>query len=89
MVWLGNIAYGGYCNAYRRLYGASAPRVLKAGRYTIRRSRNSISPDNLGGYMIIDLSSNGVVAGSRYELSLEEVRDWLRICVDWQREAEG
>ena len=76
MAW--NIAYGGIAMHTEGSMEQALRRVLKAAGCTIRRSRNSISPDNLGGYMIIDLSSNGVVAGSRYELSLEEVRDWAK-----------
>lgn len=30
-------------------------RVLKTAGYRMRRSRNSIGPDNLGGYMIVTL----------------------------------
>lgn len=51
-------------------------RVLKAAGYRMRRSRNSIGLDNLGGYMIVTLSDNTVVAGGRFELSLEDVQEW-------------
>lgn len=44
---------------------------------TIRKSRRSINADNLGGYMIVDLYGNYVVAGSRFELSLKDVQDWI------------
>lgn len=33
--------------------------------------------DNQMGYMIVDGYTNGIVAGSKYELSLDEVEEWL------------
>ena len=76
MAW--DIAYGGIAMDTEGSMEQALRRTLKAAGYTIRRSRDCINPDNLGGYMIVDLSSNAVVAGSRYELSLEEVRDWAK-----------
>ena len=52
----------------------SLRRVLKAAGYRMRKSRAPISSDNLGGYMI----GNAVAAGGRFELTLEEVREWVR-----------
>lgn len=52
-------------------------RRLKRAGYTIRKSKSPISIDNLGDYMIIALNNNSVAAGSRYDLSLEEVWDWI------------
>ena len=54
----------------------SLRRVLKAAGYRMRKSRAPISSDNLGGYMIVDMSGNAVAAGGRFELTLEEVREW-------------
>ena len=48
----------------------------KAG-YRLCKSRKSVGADNLGGYMIVDLIGNFAVAGMRYDLSLDDVRDWL------------
>ena len=56
----------------------SLRRVLKAAGYRMRKSRAPISADNLGGYMIVDMSGNAVAAGGRFELTLEEVREWVR-----------
>jgi len=53
----------------------SLRRVLKAAGYRMRKSRAPISSDNLGGYMIVDMSGNAVAAGGRFELTLEEVRE--------------
>lgn len=51
-------------------------RVLEAAGYRMCRSKAPISPDNLGSYMIVDLSRNTVATGGRFELSLEDVREW-------------
>jgi hypothetical protein len=46
--------------------------------YLLRKSRiREVNLDNLGGYMLIDANMNCIVAGSRWDLSLEEVEDWL------------
>ena len=52
-------------------------RVLNKAGYALHKSPRVISPDNFGGYMIISLESNSVAAGSRYELSLEDVQEWV------------
>ena len=52
-------------------------RVLKEAGYALHKSPRAVSPDNFGGYMIISLDSNSVAAGSRYELSLEDVQEWV------------
>ena len=41
----------------------SLRRVLKAAGYRMRKSRAPISSDNLGGYMIVDMSGDAVAAG--------------------------
>lgn len=53
-------------------------RALNKAGYVLHKSRRSISTDNLGGYMIVDLYGNYVVAGSRFDLSLEDVDGWLK-----------
>ena len=52
---------------------------VRAAGYRLRKSRKAIDPDNLGGYMIVYLNGmkGVVVAGSSYELSLEDVNNWL------------
>ena len=47
----------------------SLRRVLKAAGYMMRKSHAPISADNLGGYMIVDMSR---------KLTLEDVREWAR-----------
>ena len=52
-------------------------RTLKSAGYELHKSRvRNISIDNFGGYYIIDPRYDLIVAGSRAELSLEDVADW-------------
>ena len=44
----------------------------------LRKSRAPVSIDNFGGYMIADLYTNAVIAGSRYELDLDDVEEFVR-----------
>lgn len=53
--------------------------LYKAG-YQLHKSRKAISPDNLGGYMISDYRINGVVAGSNFNLDLEDVGQFVTMC---------
>ncbi len=45
----------------------------------LRKSRNTEKPnaDDLGGYMLIDKTTNTVVAGSRWELTLEDIERFV------------
>ncbi len=44
----------------------------------LRKSRaKKINLDDLGGYRIVDLYGNYVVAGSRFELDIEDVAEFL------------
>jgi hypothetical protein len=49
----------------------------KRDGWALRKSRTRLGLDNFGGYQIIDPEDNTVAAGSRYELELEDVADWL------------
>ena len=52
-------------------------RTLKSAGYVLHKSRvRNIHLDNLGGYMIADIMTNAVVAGNRFQLSLEDVAEW-------------
>ena len=46
--------------------------------YSIRKSRKAISADNLGDYMLVDARWNFVVAGGRFDASLDEIGELLR-----------
>ena len=50
--------------------------LYKAG-YQLHKSRKAFSADNLGGYMIVDYYINGIVSGSRFELDLEGVEEFV------------
>jgi hypothetical protein len=52
--------------------------AYKAGLMAVK-SRRQDSNENQGGYMLIDLSRNLPVAGSRYDLTAEDVIDY---CAD-------
>ena len=52
-------------------------RALNKHGYALHKSRKPFGLDNLGGYMIVDIYNNAVVAGARYDLSLEDVSEWL------------
>lgn len=46
--------------------------------YQLCKSRSKCWPfDNQLGYMIIDGMTNAVIAGSRYDLSLDDVREFV------------
>lgn len=53
----------------------------RAGRergWVLRKDRaRSWNVDHQGGYMIVDLYSNSLVAGQRFDLGLDDVEWWL------------
>ena len=56
-------------------------RQLQAKGYRLQKSRvKKTHIDNMGGYMIIDntMGQNTVFAGGRYELSLNDVEEYLK-----------
>ena len=57
----------------------SRVRSLAARRgFRVEKSRRAISLNNLGDYRLIELYTNSIVLGERYEATLEEVEAWLR-----------
>jgi hypothetical protein len=55
---------------------SKARRALAKDNLILNKSRaRNWTLDNQGGYMIADLYTNGVVFGSRFDLSLEEVEN--------------
>lgn len=78
MAWFG-IGYGlgGISMRMEQPQERELRRVMKKAGYTLRKSAKAISPDNLGGYMIVSLANNAVAVGSRYELSLEDIQSWV------------
>ena len=45
--------------------------------YTLRKSRIRIGPDNYGEYAIIDPDRNWLIAGEKFDLSLDDVRRFV------------
>ena len=55
-----------------------ARRLLQKMGLALRKSRaGSWSYDDQQGYMIADISTNAVVQGGRFELSLEDVEEFI------------
>ena len=54
-------------------------RLAKDG-LLLKKSRKSTSLDNFGEYMIVDSKDNAIIAGNRFDLSLEDVENWI---VNW------
>lgn len=53
-------------------------KLLAKKGYMLKKSRvKETNADNQGGYMIVFISNNGVAAGSRFELTLEDVETFL------------
>jgi hypothetical protein len=65
-------------------------RERRARRYLARmgfdlrksRKRNPCGVDDQGGYMIVDLQTNFVADGSRFDLNLDDVEAWIARQVD-------
>ena len=53
-------------------------RELSKAGYALRKSRGPVSGNDLGGYMIVDVAGNYVVAGAKYDLTLDDVAEWLK-----------
>ncbi len=53
-------------------------RALNKQGYSLHKSCKAVGANNCGGYMIVNYYINGVVAGSDYDYSLEDVAEWLR-----------
>lgn len=56
-------------------------RALQQSGYKLRKSRKrNYSEENQGGYLIFDTCLNAVISGSRYDLTLDDVADWVAYC---------
>ena len=53
-------------------------RKMRKHGYSLHKSRSRITPDNDGAYMIVDVGTNTVVTGSRFDLSLDDVSEWAQ-----------
>jgi hypothetical protein len=45
--------------------------------YRIKKARGRESADNLGGYQIVEATTNGIVDGARFDLTLQDVAAFL------------
>jgi cobalamin biosynthesis Co2+ chelatase CbiK len=46
--------------------------------YALQKSRRALSADNQGGYRIVIAQDRSVVAGGDFDMSLDEVEDYLK-----------
>ncbi|MBR3561926.1 MAG: hypothetical protein IKN81_10465 [Oscillospiraceae bacterium] len=52
---------------------------LKAAGYALHKSRaRRITIDDLGDYCVVDVDTNAVIVGPRFNATLDEVEDWAR-----------
>lgn len=56
---------------------AQLRRAAKKQGYALKKSHSGYSVDNLGGFMIINLNTNAIVAGEHFEMSLEDAERFL------------
>lgn len=52
-------------------------RKLNKYGYTIKKSKNAVSGDNFGEYMIVNSRTNCLVRGEHFDVSLNEIEDFL------------
>lgn len=52
-------------------------RALNKRGYSLHKSRRAFNADNLGGYLIANQQNNTLIAGERFNLSLDDVNEWL------------
>ncbi len=64
-------------NDFDKAYEMCPRRAARHQGRSLRKSRCSLSIDNLGGYMLIRNFSNAIVAGSRFDLTLEAVEEYI------------
>ena len=52
----------------------------KANRmgYSLRKSRRAISGDNAGEFMIVDIQTNSIVRGEKFDHTLDDVEEYLK-----------
>jgi hypothetical protein len=50
----------------------------RAGLFATKSRGHSITADNLGGYMLLDGKRYFCIAGSRFDLTAEDVIEWCR-----------
>lgn len=53
-------------------------RLARCGGYSLHKSRAGWSLDNLGDFMVVDDNLNSIVAGERFDMTLDDVEEWLK-----------
>jgi hypothetical protein len=53
-------------------------RLLRRQGYLLRKSRRGLGLNNQGGYMIVDAERNYIAAGQRFEMFLDDLREWVK-----------
>ena len=61
-----------------RRRAARLRRLARRGGYSLHKSRAGFSADNLGDFMVVDDSRNFIVAGERFDMTLDDVEEWLK-----------
>lgn len=52
---------------------ARLKKLARESGYDFHKSRKAEGMDNFGGYMLTEIATNTLVAGSKYQLSLQDV----------------
>lgn len=52
--------------------------ILRRQGYLLRKSRSGLNLNNQGGYMIVDAERNYIVAGQRFEMFLDDLKEWVK-----------
>jgi hypothetical protein len=52
-------------------------KLVRQGYMLHKERKSKTNPDSTGGYMVFDIKNNAVVAGGRYDLTLQGVADFL------------
>ena len=87
MAWFGKAGAAFCVNTYQEVFEMTENkkleqrlcRTLRKLGYELHKSRKrNWSCDDQCGYMIIDTSTNGVVNGTLFDLSLDDVSEWVK-----------
>ena len=53
-------------------------RILRKQGYLLKKSRRGLSVDNQGGYMIVEADRNYIAAGQRFDMFLDDLKEWVK-----------
>lgn len=62
---------------YKKYLKSLRKKAARFGISLIESSTNEINEDNLGGFMLIDIEAQKLMDGQRFELSPEDVENFL------------